>query len=428
MADHSSADFGSAPPTPTPRRVIVNDKSWVKEELALALSQLATPVGPPESIAPSMPSPTMDTLPTIVESENPPPMFGRAILRPRPPTRSPSHESEQGESENDDAMIVEPPDRDPPPPPPTLPISAPSQFGSAPPIVVHLGFADVVDDLSFSVETLSTLFKDSLQASQPTAMFIEASYDETKASILRYARANRFYVKCKPRTNTLEIVHKRRKDHQHSNKKQQNRRMRASTAASSSTLPTPPPAMTPPPGPPPDAPPVTLTPRPPTFPPPNQPDHSRPSLAELARRRGRHAAQQSSSGGHRPPPLLPPPPPPPAPPAPRAQVTKYYSGVSRPTQRIGQRVREASQQADAAAGAAWAERHSARSQPAHVKRQRITTSSAPASSSAATSQVPWRTLPRNPTTPPPRSGTSPRVFESRVNQMRAALNSVLDAL
>lgn len=299
-----------------------------------------------------------------------------------------------------------------PPPPPSLPIQAEPSFGRQDPCL-SVVFENLVDNLGFHIQDISILFRDCMVASNPTTVFLDADFQETKRELIQYARPKRFYFKCHVGRNCFELIAMKPK------KKGSKTRM-------ARPVPSSPPPVSPPPAPrtPPSSTAPSLVPRPPSFPPPNQsnPSHKKFSYVELARRRGAPQHQPSSSSGRtvlapRAPPLPPPPPPPPPP----AQQ------VSASTRRIADRLTQsqsftAAQKQerpdDEAAGRAWA-----------AKRLR----------EAAHKPAPWRAHPKIKSEAPSRQTTTstasssthapdPQSIDHRIKKIRTAFNSILDAL
>lgn len=422
MPAPESVDFGSAPPSPSPR--LRSDNSWIKTDPDIIMnssdaenSQLATPSGPPVALGPREQSPrnvatgqpiTVDEIPPLDPLNKPadPRLAQEAAQRPR---------RRRDRSPNTDNMdIYDDLRADPPLPPASLPISSTPDFGEHSPCLSVI-FENLVDHLDFHIQDLSSVFRDSIVASNPTTVFLDQSYASTKTLLIKYARPRRFYVKCYERRNCFELVAMRPK------KVKLKPRM-AQPVSTSPPRTSAPPTSTSAPRTPPSAPPTHPTPAPPRYPPPvqNNPSYKKPlSYVELASRRAASRAGHTSSSSVAATRTLPPPPPPPPPPPATPALKKVSAATAMITKKIQSSIHD---KRDAAAGRAWAEKRAravpkvapwrdTNSQSKNIKNEQNRVDQNPPASAATSS-----------------SASSSTDLNVRVAKIRSAFNSILDAL
>lgn len=217
--------------------------------------------------------PTLDDLPAPLDPRlqnvtGPGQEAARAILRPRSREDSPSPMDVDIYAD----LEMDKPHTPHPPPPTTLPTVPLPCFGPQSEMI-SVCFERLVDDLDSDVADLSIMFKDDIQASNATTLYVTAPFDSMKRSLIRYCRQRRFFVHCHPKKSLFHLTVMKPKA-----KKKDRRR------AEHIALPVPPMPEAPSAAPmtdvaqpvPSDAPMTDAParrPTPPWFPPPNQPSH-----------------------------------------------------------------------------------------------------------------------------------------------------------
>lgn len=197
-----SVDFSATPSTPPRRRQPSRrDASWIKDEPSETTAAAPASSSQPERLETAPKSPEQDISDTIILPGAL--QFGRAILRPRPPS-PPSAAPPVDIVEDDDAMsvdrLVELADATAQS---TETSNASLTFDKARQVLVQ--FTKVIDDPSFHIEMTSATLKDSLTKSNPYSVVVGLSYAEARNKLFSFGHRENFYIAVDRSTNIFNV-------------------------------------------------------------------------------------------------------------------------------------------------------------------------------------------------------------------------------